>query len=169
MWPAGTILNAMNAPARTIFPSGCTAISFTAPFAPAPGSKLGSKEPACGKAGRNREVKERDSSQQRTEVRNSMTGSVEHFQTSRSLRDYRASMNVRVPWRTLDGWRAQLSFGRTRSLEARILERSIRLWGNEVRPGESKCLYRAYLPTSPPERSSSRCPSGSNGSSDALG
>ena len=144
MWPAGTTLNAVNAPARTIFPSGCTAISFTAPVAPAPGSKLGSKEPACGKAGRNREVKERDSSQQRTEVRNSMTGSVEHFQTSRSLRDYRASMNVRVPWRTLDGWRAQLSFGRTRRLEERTGTKYLTV-GQRSTAGREQVLVQGVL------------------------
>jgi hypothetical protein len=40
--------------------------------------------------------------------------------------------------RTSNGWRARLSFGQTRRHEERILERSIRLRGNEVWPNDSK-------------------------------
>ena len=60
--------------------------------------------------------------------------------------------------RTANGWRAQLSFARTRRPGEGIPARTIRPRGNEVWPDESKCSCRSSMPSSPPKRGSSRCP-----------
>ena len=65
---------------------------------------------------------------------------------------------LRVPRRTANGWRAQLSFAQTRRPGEGIPARTIRPRGNEVWPDESKCSCRSSIPSSPPERVSSRCP-----------
>ena len=75
-------------------------------------------------------------------------------------RSDRYGRHYRVPRRTSNGWRAQLSFGPTRRPGEGIPARTIRPRGNEVWPDESKCLCRWYMPSSPPERGSSRCPKG---------